>query len=83
MGNSNFENILVLLFGLFLIIRFRWFGKYAVEQKKKFEMRLYGKNWDPEKHGKRFNKTGVLVTQIMALIVGTLFVLSALKDLFT
>lgn len=70
-------NIFIFLIGLCFAIRFRSIGKIAIEQRRRFNKLLPFAS--PENN---FGKTAIIITQVMFLFIGMLFILVGLARLF-
>lgn len=70
-------DILITLTGIYAAIRFRYIGKTAIEQRKRLNRILPFRQSE-----KDFDKSAVVITQIMFLFIGILFFLIGLAKVF-
>lgn len=73
---DKIPDIFITLLGLFFIVKFRYAGKTAIEQRGKLNRIL------PFPQSKKdFDKSSVVITQFMFLVIGILFFLIGLAKL--
>jgi len=77
MNIDSIINILLIIFGLLSIIKFRYFGARAIEQRKLLNKFLPFPNRSDD-----FGETAILFTQLMFLFMGILFVSVGLTKIF-
>lgn len=76
MANDQINGILLILVGLYAAIRFRYNGKTSLYYGKKFERMLILK-----KGTEKFSKSEEIISQIMYLVVGIIFIFIGLSKL--
>ena len=71
-----FINLLVTILGILFIVKYKSFGQYAIMQRRWLNRFLPFPNRERD-----FDKTSIVITQILFLIIGLLFFLVGLVKL--
>lgn len=76
MTPETLSNIVCCMIGLFCMIRFRYLGRTAIEQRKRLNKKL------PFKQPKKdFNEDAVSLSQLVFFIIGLIFFLTSIEQL--
>lgn len=77
MSIDKILNFLFILLGLLFITKFKYLGKIAIEQRKWLNKKLPFPNSEED-----FDKSAVMITQGLFLIIGIIFFIAGLAKIF-